>query len=1185
VIRDVDEYAHVFWIDDIPRQRGCFARAWGDNADFSEDVWIEVRNQREPELPRVPPLCEEWVDRSALLNKEEVPSLLSEITRQIENPAGGCDLTEPEFVSYNDTIEDHPEVERAWDSYIEDCWLPWTEKHTEWERIHKAYAALFAIHQEQLRLGEEYELVLGVGLLRWQTSSGQRVRRHLLVSNANLDFEAHLGKFTVRPAPDGACLRPELDMLDIEEQPPKAEDSARQSLAGGADDPWESASTEEVLRTLVHSIGSEGEYHDSLRPPKNGNCEKPVVSFAPAIISRKRSTRGLIDTLKTIQNQIDLGNDLPSEFRDLAEINRGENSGREPEPTCGLASVGGEIFFPRPSNDSQRRIVELSRASSGLLVQGPPGTGKSHTIANLICHLLATGQRTLVTAKTPRALQVLKQLLPEELQPLCINLLGSGQEEKRSLESSVGGVLRKHEHWDASRADETIVRLQDTLCQLREEQTLVERRLRDIREAETHSHSIGDGAYCGTAARIAEAVNRNRGVYEWCAHSAELEKSCPVTAERLRTILAGLRRFTLGKRRELNSVLPVDLPSEEVFAKLAEDERKTSEREQRQFTSADEQLTGQLSELMTPSIEAVRDSFSALRDARRRQAASPYPWLDDVARDIVAGSSDRWRELLQVTTESIAALQPAVACADETHVRIRLADGKVLSSLEQLEAKVLNDDACCLKTHMERGGRLGWWIFRSSVVRERFYLCRSVKVNGHVCDSIEQLTSLIGLLNVHLEIEKTWRAWEGYAERPNGSYGLQLRALDSLRHALEDALSLEAVVEKCRNSLGLSADLREPRWLDESEVERVVTSCQLALVRQDREGVAARLRKIEDSIAAVADRGDVHAVFSELLRAVQDRNARKFVQVSEAFRCLRKEREQLQELDDEVDRLRHTMGGIIETLLETCTEPAWDSRVETIEDAWRWDQARYWVEEHACQGDVSNLTERAQQIAGEIGHAIASLAALRAWSYCFSRLTEDHRRHMEAWQQSMRKLGKGTGKHAPRHRREAQQHLNQCREAVPAWVMPLHRIWDTVEPSPGMFDVVIVDEASQCGLEALPLLYMAKKILIVGDDKQISPDAVGLPLDAVQRLKTEFLSDFQFQNLFDADSSLFDHGKLRYGTRRITLCEHFRCMPEIIRFSNDLCYFDTPLMPLRQYGPDRGPALRGEDDGGGCPSR
>ena len=180
---------------------------------------------------------------------------------------------------------------------------------------------------------------------------------------------------------------------------------------------------------------------------------------------------------------------------------------------------------------------------------------------------------------------------------------------------------------------------------------------------------------------------------------------------------------------------------------------------------------------------------------------------------------------------------------------------------------------------------------------------------------------------------------------------------------------------------------------------------------------------------------------------------------------------------------------------------------------------------------------------------------------------------MEAWQQSMRRLGKGTGKHAPRHRREAQGHLNECREAVPAWVMPLHRVWDTVYPAPGMFDVIIVDEASQCGVEALPLFYLGKKILIVGDDKQISPDAVGLPRNSVHRLMEEFLYDYHFKSSFDIESSLFDHGKLRYGTRRITLREHFRCMPEIIRFSNDLCYSDTPLIPLRQYGPNRRPPL------------
>jgi very-short-patch-repair endonuclease len=52
------------------------------------------------------------------------------------------------------------------------------------------------------------------------------------------------------------------------------------------------------------------------------------------------------------------------------------------------------------------------------------------------------------------------------------------------------------------------------------------------------------------------------------------------------------------------------------------------------------------------------------------------------------------------------------------------------------------------------------------------------------------------------------------------------------------------------------------------------------------------------------------------------------------------------------------------------------------------------------------------------------------------------------------------------------------------------------------------------------------------------------------------------------DNSLFDQADIRYGGR-IRLREHFRCMPEIIQFSNQLSYQREPLVPLRQYGTER----------------
>lgn len=369
IIRDIDEYQNVLWVKDVPQQKGCFTQAWGPDEEYEPDDWLEVQNRREPELPVVPVQCKDWVDKPSLRDKNDLPEPLPKITRQVKNPDWREGSDQPEYISRAEHLEEHPEVQRAWDRYVEDKWLPWMEEHNTWETVHKMYSKLFAIHQEQLRLGEEYELVLGLGLLTWQTPTGQRVRRHLIVADAILEFEARLGKFTVRPPTEGAKLRPELDMLDIEEQPARAEEAAKSSLTNAEDDPWEKGCTEGVLQALVHSIDSQGEYDDCLEAKsKNRASAKPVVEYAPALILRKRSAKGLTETLKRIKERIEKGEDIPGEFADLAEI-RPQND-RNAGDGLGETSIefDGEVFFPKPSNEEQRRIVDKIRAASGILV-------------------------------------------------------------------------------------------------------------------------------------------------------------------------------------------------------------------------------------------------------------------------------------------------------------------------------------------------------------------------------------------------------------------------------------------------------------------------------------------------------------------------------------------------------------------------------------------------------------------------------------------------------------------------------------------------------------------------------------------------------------------------------------------------------------------------------------------------
>jgi hypothetical protein len=77
-------------------------------------------------------------------------------------------------------------------------------------------------------------------------------------------------------------------------------------------------------------------------------------------------------------------------------------------------------------------------------------------------------------------------------------------------------------------------------------------------------------------------------------------------------------------------------------------------------------------------------------------------------------------------------------------------------------------------------------------------------------------------------------------------------------------------------------------------------------------------------------------------------------------------------------------------------------------------------------------------------------------------MEEKHRRYLVGWQQAFEKAKRKYSKYRIRNMRDAQQQLSKCKDAIPAWIMPLHRVYETIEPSPGMFDIIIVDEASYC---------------------------------------------------------------------------------------------------------------------------
>jgi very-short-patch-repair endonuclease len=99
----------------------------------------------------------------------------------------------------------------------------------------------------------------------------------------------------------------------------------------------------------------------------------------------------------------------------------------------------------------------------------------------------------------------------------------------------------------------------------------------------------------------------------------------------------------------------------------------------------------------------------------------------------------------------------------------------------------------------------------------------------------------------------------------------------------------------------------------------------------------------------------------------------------------------------------------------------------------------------------------------------------------------------------------------------------------------------------GLFDYVVIDEASQCDIaSALPLLARAKSAMIVGDPAQL-PFVSGLSPDwEVETLTQLGMADASGIGRYrQSRNSLFDLASTVPGAERHLLTDHFRCHPGI----------------------------------------
>jgi len=1177
----VDRYDTVRWFAELPDHPAVHSEFGEEDLDLSSRV-LRVDRVDKVDPPQPPAQLVPWLTGYRRGDADSTPQLLRvrEVpgTQGEEDDEGEPDDAEPEVYR----IEDFPEIEQRNAEWIP-RWQMWAEEERRNRPVRDLYAQLAKIERQVSVTPEEWDLVVGVGLLTCRSQAADDtdlageaavddVKRHVFVFPATVELDETAGAYEVSLDEALEPFRLELDMVARDLWPTRdQQETIKARIANEVGHPLERGGMLGVLNQLVTVLTDpEARLDQRVEPPSTDEITATLtVQPSPALIFRRRPRAAKLEYFRTVIEQLteleEQGGDLPNglaRFLGADAHEQAVTADTDAAEESGESSYSvDETYLPLPANDEQLRIVKSVDRKDLTVVQGPPGTGKTHTIANLLGHLLANGKRVLITAQKDQALQEVRGKLPDDLRDLCVYIPPRGRGSSQ-LARSASVYLEKKDDHDPDRYERERTELEETIPALLEAKATATAGLLRARQWETRVEEV-EGGYDGTPGAIAGRLASESGDYGWVlSYLADPDVNVPSNNEALEF---------------LNLVRDPEIPEHQIEAlKRLPGELETRFAHPDQFHNTVNALTAataaaeanehlrqdplvtHLQGHTSHTLGSIEETALKIANALRQRLAAQESWLAAAHADLLAGNNIQWEGRAGRVESALAeARQHAGQIGSST---IKTDDPTPRRFREQAED---------LKAHLQRGGRFKRLFRAPEPVRDAEELLAAVRVDDHPPKSVESLEKFLAWLEVKRRIEMIRDHWpEGFPEyeedTPEEVLDWHEFKLSQLRELIDEHRSVETFRDQLDRLM-----IPQPAFDQTEKVEHYATVAQAVRSFQAVDLALQPLKELSESLSVELREADSPQALTDLLTATNDKNPTEY---RESYRRL----QLLEEVRTRIERrnkLDAVLTGVSTKLVQDIVEDpseAWDIRLGAFAAAAAWRSARQWVS--SPPDDSGQLRSDLDTASDQLKKTRSSLITNLAWDKAMSALTHDDLASLTAYDQARQAVGAGTGKYAATRKRQAQRALSQCRGAIPAWVAALSQLFEDMPPEPGMFDVVIIDEASQAGVEASILHYLAPTVIVIGDDKQVKPTNISVNVQDLMSLVNNYLSTIaeNLRTIYTRrEASFFDQAKLR--SLPITLREHFRCVPEIIQFSNEQFYkpAGTSLIPLRQTGTDR----------------
>ncbi|MFI1996311.1 AAA domain-containing protein [Actinoplanes sp. NPDC020271] len=1048
-------------------------------------------------------------------------------------------------------------VRELYDRWIQ-RWHAWAAEENDNAQVRAQYAKLDMLRREAAHRSDTHELVLGAGLLTLAAQDRWVVRRHLLVCEVTVTLDTATETLHVALPGTPSWRLEDRDFLTAND----GFVADRSSLAPPEVLAPDMSMQQWLVRWRQRSWGTELVREESRwdPPQQQAGGDVAVLRLAPAVMLRPRSQTGVLRMYEAIAADLNrAGRPVPVGLANL--VVAAEPAGDQDLPSSGL--------FPLESNPEQRRVLEKLRTDRTVVVQGPPGTGKTHTIANLICALLADGQRVLITSQKDQALKVLRDKIPENIRQLCVLMTGMQRTGTDELTDSLVALSELLATVDESTLEQQIDALRRQRRDLAGQIRNLTAELRAVRAREYLRHPVFGADQPGlTLAETAQMLVDGRDEHAWIEELPfGASAQPPLTDEQALELLRLLRSDTAERAQRREQQIPGtdELPA---AARVAAAVAASAEGYRVLGVDADDPVWA-VTEMGDADLAEICRQVDVVSRAMAGcgLSASVAEWDTDDWRTRAVEALVRRRDAAYWNTlfdDAVAVTrhEAALAAIADRGVVVQTGPGITVTPRRLLP------QALQLRRYLSTGGRIARLI-RPRAVAQAADLLAVCTVEGLPPETREDVDAVIITLRAEIAVEEAFQAWaEVGARLAPGALRrrvAQLHDIAATVTALRQMLAARDIIDDLLRRRGVRYGIGDVgRWDLIVRLARAV-----AQLRQAR--TANRLlAEFEDTVAGWAARFRAAPELARLSRALRERNVDAFTAVSGELEQARGEQDAGQRLLELMQQLEKAHPGLTEQLRCDPHAEHWPTRLGDLSRAWRWVYARQLFDENRDNGTDRELERRLDEAERRLLMVTRDLGGRQAALLC-KRRTQPHQRiALQEFRAATNRLGKGTSDYKARYQQAVREAMDKARDAVPAWVMPLSEVADKVPARPDVFDVVIVDEASQVPVEALYLGWLAPRIVVVGDEEQCTPrPSTATDHQSTFRILDRHLGvlDIAHRNVLGPNSNLYELMSAR-TPETIRLTEHFRSMPEIIGWSSKLCY-QQRLVPLRQFGAQR----------------